>query len=377
MTDSTLFSLDQVRTMLRYGSTEQAAACLEQLQKPQASSFPASEMLYLQVWALSMCGLSERAALLLLPTAEARQDSRVAEALQGTDLRRKAPIWFLLGELARQGGSDNDALSHYRRCLSALDERRMNLPFLRLLTLCACGSICLRQRTFADACDFFMVALPLCGDDQERLPCLRGLCEAHLGLGAYAQVRQWTMQALPLARTLDDGLAQMALLSWLAEALAGLGDLTAALGYAQDACDLARTLTRVDLEVESLASLARLHFQQAAYPQTRETCLRALRLAQEHPVKPQVVGALRRIAGDSLHQGLFLYEPESEEWTHLVRQIFSWYLGAALSFQQCRAWSKQAEVYHQAASFALEVGKPDMASDYLRRANEALFLKTR
>lgn len=362
----TPISLDQIKQILRAGSAEQAFACLDHL--PDESSAPASETFFLRVWALGASGQIGRAAELLLPTVQTQHEADLAAALQGTELRSKAPVWFLLGALASHHGSDNDALAHYHRCLSALNERRMDLPFLRLKTLRACGSLCLRQRAFAQARDFFTGALPLCGDDQESLPCLLGVCEAHLGLGAHAQVQQWAVQALWLARTRGNDLAQISLLSWIAEARGGLGDLTGARDSAQEACDLARTLGRRDLEVESLARLASLSFQQAAYTQARERGRRALELSKETTVRPQVAGMLRRIMGDCLRQEISSYEPESEAWKRLVRQTFSWYRAAAGIFEQSRAQVELAEMYRHLASFALEVGQPEEASSALQRA---------
>ena len=204
-------------------------SCLEWalLQEKQQSFSPADFAFYLHIWALAQVERFPLAATLLLPTIPYTEEVEVLElarTLLGSDLRQKAPVWLCLGSLAARHGNLSEAQAHYRKCISTLNERRMNLPLMRSRALCECGRTCIGQTAFVDAIAFYEAALACCGDDQAhpvRLPTTMGLCEASLRQAFYASALEWGMQALPLARERRDALAQVSLLSWLGKSTPG------------------------------------------------------------------------------------------------------------------------------------------------------------
>src|SRR5579885_3367792 len=281
-------SLDQVYSLLQAEKGQQALASLEQarLLEKEQRFLPATLAFYLHLWALAQVGWFSFAAALLLPTVPSSEEPEVQElarALLGTDLRQQAPVWFFLGALADWHGRTGEALVHYRRCLAALDRRRMNLPGLRLRVLSECGRICMEQAAFARASTFYEQALEYCDDTAARplrLQILMDLCEASLRRALYAQAQTWGTQAFPLAYEQEDREAQVLLLCWLGDVHARWeeGEQARACACYQEAQHVAQRVKLVALEVVCLARLAAVKLRQQAYDSTYARCLEALAL---------------------------------------------------------------------------------------------------
>ncbi len=111
--------------------------------------------------------------------------------LSFTPRRRRPALWWLLGNLACDLGCLLDSIEHAEQALALLNERRMNVPWLRVQILCDQARAFERSGMYPAAVQTYEVALHQCQhlgaeDQRMRYKPLMGLCEL---LGQHASTR--------------------------------------------------------------------------------------------------------------------------------------------------------------------------------------------
>ena len=116
---------------------------------------------------------------------------------------RRAFCLMCLGNTALVLNRFEEASQHYTQCLKLLNERRVNLPQVRIKTLNSLGLICITNGFYAMAIKHFEEALNLCKNVPEHdvLPEINyGLCDANRQLRRYETAYIYGVKALQLSK---------------------------------------------------------------------------------------------------------------------------------------------------------------------------------
>ncbi|MGH2480483.1 MAG: hypothetical protein ACRDHW_12580, partial [Ktedonobacteraceae bacterium] len=145
------------------GQTEKALVALEAV---SASGFAQKqEIAYVRAWCATSLGHWDAAAPFLLPVENAGQAEQALQALGQTERRRRIHYLLLLGQTANELGYYEEATRHYTQCLAFLDERRMNIPRVRIKARCGLGSAYTQTGLYALALTHYEDALRLSSAD--------------------------------------------------------------------------------------------------------------------------------------------------------------------------------------------------------------------
>lgn len=373
MSNNSTQVLHDASLLLQQGKGEEALALLDQMTLPQVSteaeheSGPTLEVLYLRVWAFASCDRWENAAeLLLAGVPEASTDQDLKRTLGGTDRRRKAPVTFLLGAMASQLGQDAQAAVHYRNCLVFLDERRMNIPGLRIATLCRLASASSRQGLHASAASHYQEALHLIGNDDHphRLAIVQGLCEAYLALKDREQAALWGEQSLQYARDHANLLGEIRALFCLGKVSQ---DPSVAVPYYEQAMAGAIALPQ-EVQGETLVPIlvakAAFHARQGEYELARRHCNQVLSF-HDSLADPSVRGSLCHIMGDCL---IGHAQTMSGDLQPILQEAFTWYDRAASLFKEALLSRELSETYERLAQLSERRGDDKAAIEYWKEA---------
>jgi tetratricopeptide (TPR) repeat protein len=116
---------------------------------------------------------------------------------------RRAFCLTCLGNTALGLNRFEEASRHYTQCLKLLNERRVNLPHIRIKTLNSLGLICIVNGFYAMAINHYEEALNLCKNmpEQDVLPEIYyGLCDASRLLGRYEIAYIYGVKAFELSK---------------------------------------------------------------------------------------------------------------------------------------------------------------------------------
>jgi tetratricopeptide (TPR) repeat protein len=115
---------------------------------------------------------------------------------------RRAFCLGCLGNAALELDRFEEASRHYTQCLKLLNERRVNLPCIRIKTLNSLGLICIVNGFYAMAINHYEEALNLCNNMPEHdiLPEIYfGLCDASRLLGRHETAYIYGVKAFELS----------------------------------------------------------------------------------------------------------------------------------------------------------------------------------
>lgn len=189
---------------------------------------------------------------------------------QGYTWQRKRPwLLWLLGHLAEALGQEEAAGDHYHRALLFLNQRRFNIPWLRIQLL-GDSARCRALLDPAGAQARYEQALALCTGEQQEHPAAPALL---LGLTLTSQqpgqILFWGKRALT---RLTDEQAQVRILTHMALAYDQLDQAAQAIAAYEAALARARDhITRLSLWM----ALARLHLRHADLAAAQVACERA------------------------------------------------------------------------------------------------------
>jgi tetratricopeptide (TPR) repeat protein len=358
--------LREVHHLLMQGKSAEAHIRLTQIaDEPPAQR---KEFDYLQAWnALLQERWEDVTQQIRDIPALLRAEERESLLTNGSIRRRRPVCLLILGEMARELGYPEEATEHLQHCLALLNERRMNIPEVRLLAHCNLGQLALEMNQTAQALIQYETASGLCGAEEAEhvlfTTILTGLCETFTRLGRFEQALSTGKQALRLLRTNPSSGCQEPLLLMLSRVSLSLEDTASALAYAQDARHVANQANDPARVANSLLVLAEVQYKARQMQEARTNCQHTLALLstpQDQPLRATTLFLSGKIAEAEWH-----HQPEQEK---LATEALECYEQARASFDALHDASALAKVSRRLAQLLEDRGQPELALTHWKNA---------
>ncbi len=285
---------------------------------------------------------------------------------------RRAFCLMCLGNAALELNRLEEASWHYTQCLKLLNERRVNLPQVRITTLNSLGLISITNGFYAVAINCFEEALNLCKNmpEHEILPELYyGLCDANRLLERYETAYTNGMKALDLSK-------QTGMLTIESRIQHVLGKIN----YQQHQCDEA-----ANHYLESLAIATQEHNQELKI--ANFTVLADLLLAEDHLVEAKRYSLHALELANVMHNPSYLgqmyltcgnvtlaesEQTEGEQHAMLLAKARGFFEQAKEAIAQTQDSALQGEVNKRIAQMLEQSGQDQEALAYWKTAYELL-----
>jgi tetratricopeptide (TPR) repeat protein len=359
--------LREVHLLLAQGKSEQARGLLLHI----AGAFPTQhkELIYLQAWDAAVQEQWEMVAQqvrgdipALLPPEEWEN------LLTHGSIRRRRPICLLiLGEMARELGYPEEATEHLQHCLTLLNERRMNIPEVRLLAHCSMGQLSLHMNQTAQALIQYEKAKSLYADEETEKPLfitlLIGLCETYVRLEQFEKALSTGKQALRLLQAKPSAGCQEHILLMLSRISLSLNDHASALAYAQEAREVASQINDQARVANALLVLAEILQKMCQVQEARTSSQQALALlsvTQEQALYGAALFLCGKIAEDE-----WRLQPAQET---LAEEALLYYKQARTRFEELHNAPSLAKVSKQLAQLLEARGQPELALTHWKNA---------
>ena len=358
--------LREVHHLLTQGKGEEAQMLLAQM----ASGSPAQhkEFNYLHVWDAVVQDHWENVTQQIRDIPALLPKEERESLLTNGSIRRRRPICLLiLGEMARELGYPEEATEHIQHCLALLNERRMNIPEVRLLAHYNLGQLSLQMNQTAQALIQYETARDLCSDEQAEkplfIPILMGLCETYTRLEQFEQALSIGKQALHLLQTNPSAHYLEQFLLMLSRINLSLKDSASALAYAQDARQVASQTNDPARVANTLLVLAEIQQKMCQMQEARANCQQALALlsvTQDQTLR----GAALLLCG-KIAEAEWRHQPEQEA---LAQEALEQYEQARVLFETLHDTSSLARVSKQLAQLLEDRGQPELALVHWKNA---------
>ena len=355
-----------VHHLLTQGKSAEAQALLAQI----AEEVPAQrgELDYLLAWYAVVQGNWENVPQQVRDFPVLLEREGRESLLTNGSIRRRRPMCLLiLGEMAHSLGYPEEAIEHIQHSLTLLNERRMNIPEVRLLAHWSLGRLSLEMNQTAQALVQYETALHFCIDDTPdhslHAEILAGLCETQIRLEQFEQALATGKQALRLYQEGVSTRLQEDLLLQLSRINLALEDSASALAYTQDAMHLASQANDSICMVHALLSQAEIQYQGHRMQEARSSCEQALALLATIPDLPlngNTLFLLGKIAEKEWH-----YHPDQ---TTLAPEAQARYEQALALFESLHETISLARVSKQLAQLLEDRGQPELALIHWKNA---------
>lgn len=358
--------LRTVHHLLAQGKGEEARLLLAQISArspAQRKEFP-----YLQAWDAALQEQWESVAQQVRDMPVLLQDVERESLLTHGSLRRRRPFCLLLlGEMARELGYPEEAIEHFQHCLALLNERRMNIPEVRLLAHSSLGQLSLQMNQTAQALIQYETARNLCSSAQAEKPLcasiLMGLCETYTRLEKYEQALATGKQALRSFQADSSANCREHLLLLLSRISFSLEDNPSALSYAREAGQVASQTNDHVRVARALLAQGEVLQAMCQGQQARESCQQALALlsvTSDQPLHGATLFLLGKIA-----EGAWRQKPAQVE---LAREAQEDYEQAWAIFESLHDASSLVRVSRQLAQLLEDRGRPELALAHWKTA---------
>ena len=128
----------RVHLFIGEGQVEDALTALEHIQP--AGEKEKREIAYLRAWCYAEQSRWNEAAEILPEAGASEEAVSDIQALGQTERRRRAYYQLIMGNIATNMGHHEEGMRHFRKCIKFLDERRMNIPTVRIQALMGMGT---------------------------------------------------------------------------------------------------------------------------------------------------------------------------------------------------------------------------------------------
>ncbi|HET8842223.1 MAG TPA: tetratricopeptide repeat protein [Ktedonobacteraceae bacterium] len=349
---------NRIHDLLKQKQMDEVRELLVQL--PEETIRQKRELGYLRAWYAVAQSRWEDAAEYLCSPPFTRDASEKEALVSGyTERRRRPRFLLLLGSSAMELGYAEEAREHFLACLALLDERRMNVPELRLQAQYALGELALQTGWPDQAVLHYSTALSLCAknDDPAFLVTLYSrLCEASYEAEDFTAALGWGHQGLEFLKTGTSLQSREDLLVLLAQVCLVMKKFKQAIDYAQEARQLADQIGNAPQKVSTRLTLAEIFLAEEQTSEARQYCQQALDLS---PVPEQTL-----LRGKTL----FLYGKVAEmEWrekpecTRLAEEAKSFYEEARTIFAALPGSTPLIDVLRQLALLLEQRGSSEQA----------------
>lgn len=358
--------LREVHHLLTQGKSDEAQVLLAQI--TAETSVQRNESGYLYAW---YAVVQERWENVIQHVREMPVFLDVEERenlLTNGSVRRRRPMCLLiLGEMARKLGYPEEATEHLHHCLALLNERRMNIPEVRLLAHWSLGRQALEMNQTAQALLQFETANDLCDEEEPahslQAAILAGLCETQFRLEQFGPALTSGKQALRLLQASTPPGCQEQLLLLLSRISLALGENASALAYVQDARHLASQTHDNTRVANTLLVLAEIQQKENRGQEARASCQEALALLSTTPGQPLYGTALflfGKIVETEWHE-----HPAQEA---LVREAQESYEQALALFTSLHDTAALVRISKQLAQLLEAAGEPEQALVHWKNA---------
>ncbi len=284
----------------------------------------------------------------------------------GSVRRRRPACLLVLSAMAHRLGYPEEAIEHIQYGLAFLNERRMNIPEVRLLSHINLGYLSLETNQTSQALFHYENARNLYDDEEENPPLLAtiltGLCETQTRLEHFEQALATGKEALRLLQS-QPGICQQQLLMRLARINLSLNEHASALAYAQDARLMAEQVGDSPQIAQTLLLLAEVQWKGSQVSAARASCQQALALL---PVTQD-----QSLRGKAL---LLAGQIAEAEWRCQQKQgpsaseALTWYEQARAFFAAQQDILSLADVLKQIAQLLEDTEQPGQALVYWKDA---------
>ncbi len=328
------------------GRAEKALATLEQV----ATSDPvqAQEIAYVRAWCAASRGYWDAAAPFLLPAQSAEQAIDL-QSLGQTERRRRIHYLLLLGQTAGELGYHEEAARHYTQCLAHLDERRMNIPAVRIKVRCALGATYVQTGFYAVALTHYADALRLSGADNGHPAALEiysGLYEAQRFLGNLAQALVYGKKVLRLYEARPDMRQQIHWHHLLGRLFSQMRAFQDAAAHYTEALELARQVDSPLLIFTNLVALTTTHLEEG-HVETAQCAYEHALAYQTDISDAYLIGSLHLVGGKIAEAGAA--KTTGERASILLNEALACYREAEAAFVPLQARAELVEVYGRLA----------------------------
>lgn len=366
--DITSKQFHRIHLFIGEGQIDEAQAALEQIQSENQEE--AHEAAYLRAWGCAESNHWDEAARFLIAAGVSEQTVSDIQAQGQTERRRRAYYQVLLGNVAASLGHSEEGMRHYRRCLKFLDERRMNIPSLRIRALLAMGKLSGVMGLYDAALIHYEEALRLCSGNGEHpdLPDISyGLCDMYRHKGNFARALACGREALQLYT--DRGQEEQAgrVRTLLGRVCAQMRAFQEAGAYYTAALTLFLARGDAEMVLQNLTALADLHREEGQLSEAWRYCERALEYTASLPQNTCYLSGLAYITCGKVKQAKA--EATSGAYAHdLLDRSISFYEQAVQAFQSSASRAALRETYQRLAQVLEARGRQDLAITYWKSA---------
>lgn len=357
--------LHTVHRFLTEGKIDDVQKLLAQM--AQQPSVQRNELCYVQAW---YAVIQEQWETVVQQVSEfpVLLDREEQENLltNGSVRRRRPMCLLLLGEMAHKLDYPDEAMEHLHHCLLLLNERRMNVPEVRLMAHESLGRLALEMNQPDQALQQFETASHLCREEEPGSALystiLAGLCETQFCLGLYELALASGKQALQLLQAAIPPDCRENLLLLLSRISLALGDNVFALEYAQDARRSASQANNASRIANTLLVCSEIHQKENQRREARANCQEALQLLSAAPDQLLYGNALfffGKIAETEWRE-----HPENADF---VREAQAHYEQALTLFVSRHDIAAIARVSKQLAQLLEDRGEPELALVHWKR----------
>lgn len=361
----------RVHLFIGEGQIDEALAALESIQPK--SQREQNEVAYLRAWCYAERNCWDEAAR-FLPAAGASEEAlNDIQALGHTERRRRASYQLLMGNIAVNMGHHEEGMRHYRKCIKFLDERRMNIPDVRIRALLAMGTLSVITGFYDMALIHYEEALRLCGDNSEHpsLPDIYyGLCDLYRQKGNFPRALECGKKALQLytERKQQDMVGRMRNL--LGRVCFQMRDFPLASTYYTEALALAMLDGSTVMALNNFVALADLRREEGELDEAWRYCGMAQEYSEKLPIGTgHFIGMMDIVCGKVSEARA--KAATGREARDLQAQAISFYEKAVEVLKATDARVALGEAYKRLAQALENSGQQDLAMAYWKSAYSA------
>jgi tetratricopeptide (TPR) repeat protein len=328
--------LRRAHQMLAQGQVEETEILLAQINKEVST--PDTEIVYLQVWCTMERNQWEEVVQRVCEPPFVQDASATQVWLVAGSVRRRRPgALLLLGAMANDLGYPQEAIAHYQYCLRLLDERRMNIPEVRLQAHVALGALALATGDSAEAVIQYEAALRLSPQDSSQAffaTLYEGICQAYFQQKLFSQALEYGQQCLLLLE--DARKEELTLL--LSQICSALRDFAQAHAYVEQAWHLASETSDPARIAAVVLERAKIQYQEGDLKNAQSSCEQAWEL-QQNAQDPHLRGKIAFLRGKIAEA-----EWRQPDGFHSVEEAMTWYEQARTAFADLEVSTLQAEI---------------------------------
>ena len=360
----------RARLWMEEGQDNLALATLEEIHVDDPEQ--QREIAYLSAWCYTRLECWSEALRLLSPLYTSSSIEDNWNDANHNERERRAFYLLCLGNAAVNLSRYEEASRHYMQCLRILNERRVNLPKVRIKARYSLGMTCIMSGFYAVAIQHYEEALRLCKNDpdHEDLPDMYyGLCDAHRLLGNFEQALTYGKMALSIYERRAERTKEGRIHNLLGRICLQLGEYREATDHYMEALSIATIDNHQTMKMVNFSALADLRLAENRLDEAKRYCQRAQDVS-EGLNDPHLFGLMYLICGK-------VAQAEGEQKVGEQRQRYfeearGFFEKARAYLSQTQASSSLAEVYGRLAQILEMSEQQHDAISYWKAAYESL-----